>query len=58
MGTTSNLEEDIYAFVPGGGILYDHNDNLQFFFGAYKGFNVPSQVLLEMTEHLLKKRQV
>ena len=42
MGTTSNLEEDIYAFAPGGGILYDHNDNLQFFFGAYKGFNVPS----------------
>ena len=42
-GTGNDVgEEKIYAFAPGGGILYNYNNNLQFFGGAYKGFNVPS----------------
>ena len=41
-GTSSNTKEETYMWAPGGGILYNHNDNLQLFYGAYKGFNVAS----------------
>ena len=41
-GTASNTEEEMYAFAPGGGALYNFTDSLQGFFGVYKGFNVPS----------------
>ena len=39
MGTTSNLTEETWAFVPGGGLLYNHDENWQWFAGVYKGFN-------------------
>jgi Fe(3+) dicitrate transport protein len=39
MGTTSNLKEETWAFVPGGGLLYNHDENWQWFAGVYKGFN-------------------
>ena len=39
----SNTEEEMYAFAPGGGALYNFTMTvLQGFFGVYKGFNVPS----------------
>ncbi len=41
-GSTSNMEEKMYAFSPGGGIVYNHDDNWTWFLGVYKGFNVPS----------------
>ena len=41
MGTTSNLNEDMFAFAPGGGLVYNHDDNWQWFGGVYKGFNLP-----------------
>ena len=42
VGSTNNMEEEIYTFAPGGGLVYNHDDNWQVFYGAYKGFNVPS----------------
>ena len=39
---TSNMEEEMTMWAPGGGLLYNHNENWQSFFGAYKGFNIPS----------------
>ncbi len=40
--STNNINEEMYAFSPGGGFVYNHNDNLKAFFGAYRGHNVPS----------------
>ena len=31
----------MYAFAPGGGLVYNHDDNWQWFGGVYKGFNLP-----------------
>ena len=39
-GSTTSKEK-MFAFAPGGGLVYNHNDNWQFFGGAYKGFNIP-----------------
>ena len=41
MGTTSNMKEEMFAFAPGGGLVYNHDDNWQWFGGVYKGFNMP-----------------
>ena len=41
-GSTSNMEEEMTMWAPGGGLLYNYSDNLQAFAGAYKGFNIPS----------------
>ena len=41
-GSTSNTKEETYMWAPGGGILYNYDQNWQAFFGAYKGFNVAS----------------
>ncbi len=42
-GAVTNYDkEKTYAFVPGGGLVYDHNANLKFFGGVYKGFSLPS----------------
>ena len=40
-GTTSNLGEEMWAFAPGGGLVYNHDDNWQWFGGVFKGFNLP-----------------
>ena len=34
-------EEDMFAFAPGGGLVYNHDNNWQWFAGVYKGFNIP-----------------
>ena len=34
-------DEDMFAFAPGGGLVYNHDDNWQWFAGVYKGFNIP-----------------
>ncbi|MEE2695208.1 MAG: TonB-dependent receptor [Pseudomonadota bacterium] len=39
--STSNIHEDMFAFAPGGGLVYNHDDNWQWFGGVYKGFNLP-----------------
>ena len=41
-GSTSNMEEEMTMWAPGGGLLYNYSNNLQAFAGAYKGFNIPS----------------
>ena len=41
-GSTSNMEEEMTMWAPGGGLLYNYSDNLQAFAGAYSGFNIPS----------------
>ena len=33
--------EVMHAFAPGGGLVYNHDDNWQWFAGVYKGFNIP-----------------
>ena len=40
-GVTTEQEEDMFAFAPGGGLVYNHDDNWQWFAGVYKGFNIP-----------------
>ena len=40
-GSTSNIEETIYTFSPGGGLVYKHDENMMFFGGVYKGVNLP-----------------
>ena len=40
-GTTVVAGEDMFAFAPGGGLVYNHDDNWQWFAGVYKGFNIP-----------------
>ena len=42
MGTTKNLEEKTYAFVPGGGLTYNHDENWQWYGAVYKGFGFTS----------------
>ena len=43
----------MFAFAPGGGLVYNHDDNWQWFGGVYKGFNLPGpSVLQEMMVHL------
>ena len=37
----TNSKEETWAFVPGGGLLYNHDENWQWFAGVYKGFNLP-----------------
>ena len=37
----TTAKEKMYAFAPGGGLVYNHNKNWQYFGGAYKGFNIP-----------------
>ncbi len=39
--TADDEKEMLYAFAPGGGLVYNHDDNWQWFAGVYKGFNVP-----------------
>ena len=39
--TADETTEWLYAFAPGGGLVYNHDDNWQWFAGVYKGFNVP-----------------
>ena len=34
-------KEDMFAFAPGGGLVYNHDNNWQWFAGVYKGFNIP-----------------
>ena len=36
------IHEKTYAFVPGGGLTYNHDDNWQWFGAVYKGFSMPS----------------
>lgn len=38
---STTAEEKMYAFAPGGGVVYNHDTNWQFFGGVYKGFNIP-----------------
>ncbi len=38
---STTAKEKMFAFAPGGGLVYNHNENWQFFGGAYKGFNIP-----------------
>ena len=40
-GVTTEREEDMFAFAPGGGLVYNHDNNWQWFAGVYKGFNIP-----------------
>ena len=40
--TTDNLKEETFMFAPGGGLVYNHDDNWQWFGGVYKGFNIAS----------------
>ncbi len=42
MGTNNNLEEKTYAFVPGGGLTYNHDENWQWYGAVYKGFGFTS----------------
>ena len=58
MGTSNNLEEEIFAFAPGGGVLYNYGENIKIFAGAYKGFNVPSPGTARTMEHQLKRKLV
>ena len=37
-----NIKEETFMFAPGGGLVYNHDDNWQWFGGAYKGFNIAS----------------
>ncbi len=39
-GSTTSKEK-MHAFAPGGGVVYNHNNNWQYFAGVYKGFNIP-----------------
>ena len=41
-GTSNNTSEETFMFAPGGGLLYNHDENWQWFFGVYKGFNIAS----------------
>ena len=41
-GATTSDSENTYAFVPGGGLTYNHDDNWQWFGAVYKGFSMPS----------------
>ena len=41
-GATTSDSEKTYAFVPGGGLTYNHDDNWQWFGAVYKGFSMPS----------------
>ena len=41
-GTSNNTSEETFMFAPGGGLLYNHDKNWQWFFGVYKGFNIAS----------------
>ena len=48
----------MHAFAPGGGLVYNHDDNWQWFAGVYKGFIIPGYQQPEMMEVLLNKKQV
>ena len=37
----NTARERMHAFAPGGGLVYNHDDNWQWFAGVYKGFNIP-----------------
>ena len=41
-GTTNDTKEETFMFAPGGGLVYNHDDNWQWFGGVYKGFNIAS----------------
>lgn len=41
-GATTSDSEKTYAFVPGGGLTYNHDDNWQWYGAVYKGFSMPS----------------
>ena len=47
-GAAAEVRTVTYAFVPGGGVVYDYgsllsgSDNLKIFGGVYKGFSMPS----------------
>ena len=49
-GVTTEREEDMFAFAPGGGLVYNHDNNWQWFAGVYKGFNIPGPQLLGTTQ--------
>ena len=41
-GTSNDNKEETFMFAPGGGLVYNHDDNWQWFGGVYKGFNIAS----------------
>ena len=41
-GATTSDSERTYAFVPGGGLTYNHDKNWQWYGAVYKGFSMPS----------------